>query len=110
MSVTGLPAGGAQFTALEGFTDAKKFVGAAANFQIVNHGGLQDVVRVDQERAAQRNALLFDQDAEHAAHPVIQVTDPRVGALAQVLRPRLVREGAVGAGQNDFHAELFHQP
>lgn len=83
----GVPVGRADLAVLvgelEGVNEAEGLVDAAANRQIVDGDLAKDAVGVDEEEAAQSNALLLNQDAVVLANGVVLVRQQRDVDLAQ---------------------------
>jgi hypothetical protein len=113
----GVPVGGADLAVLvgelEGIDETEGLVDAAADGQVVDGDLPQDAVRVDEEQAAQGNALLLDQDAVVLADGVVLVRQQRDVDLAQaalLLRrvgPCEQRVLRVGRGEDDARAARF---
>jgi hypothetical protein len=114
---TRVPVGGADLAVLvgelEGIDETEGLVDAAADGQVVDGDLPQDAVRVDEEQAAQGNALLLDQDAVVLADGVVLVRQQRDVDLAQaalLLRcvgPCEQRVLRVGRGEDDARAARF---
>ena len=108
-----LPLGRADLTrvlrdVLRGLQLAQRFLDVTRDRVVVDLGGLDHAVRVDDERAAQRQAFLVDVHAEHARQRVGRIADQRELRLLHRragLVPHLVREVRVGGDDVDLGAE-----
>lgn len=98
---------------LERVNQAQGLVDAAAHRQIVDGDLAQHAVGVDEEQAAQRNALLFNQHAVVLADGVVLVAQQRDVDLAQAAvllgcaGPGQQRVLRVGGGEDDAGAARF---
>src|SRR3569832_1511377 len=104
-----LPAGRADFAVflekLQRIDHAQHFVDFAAERQIVNHLVLDDALTVDQERAAQRDAVRM-LDAVGASDLMLDVGDDGKADRADAaLFHRRVAPGGVGELRIDRHAD-----
>lgn len=113
-----LPAGGADLAVLvgelEGLDEAQGLVDVAADGQVVDGDLAEHALGVDDEQAAQGDALVLDQHAVVAGDLEVLVGDQRqlevlaqAALLAGPLTPRQVGEVAVGGDAQDGGVELL---
>lgn len=114
----GLPVGGADLAVLvgelEGLDETQGLVDVAADGQVVDGDLAQGPLGVDDEEAAQGDALLLDQDAVVAGNLEVLVGDQgqlqvltKTALLAGPLAPCQVGEVAVGGDTEDGGVELL---
>src|ERR1043165_5669074 len=92
-----MPLGLAQPAGLERLDDAQRLLGGATDVEVVDDRVAQHAFGVDDEEAAQRDALLLDEHAVVARHLLRDVRGERVlqaldaALVARGLEPRAVR-------------------
>jgi hypothetical protein len=97
---------------LRGLDLAHQFAGVTADAVVVDLAQLDLAFGVDQEGAAQGQALFFDHDFEVARQRAGGVADQRVIDLLDGVRsvvPGLVREVRVGGDAEHFHAHVLER-
>src|SRR5919202_4349061 len=106
-----VPLGLAQAAGLERLDDAQRLVGRAPDVEVVDDGVAQRPLGVDDEEAAQRDALVLDEHAVVARHRLRDVgrewvPEPLDAApVARRLEPRAMRVHRVGRDADDRRAD-----
>ena len=114
---TRVPVGGAHLAVLvcelERIDETQGLVDTAANRQVVDGDLPQDTIRINEEQAAQGNALLLDQHAVVLADGVVLVAEQRdvdaaeAAVLLRCVGPRQQRVLRVGGCEDDAGAAGF---
>lgn len=111
--MTRFPIGLAETAGLEGFKNAEGFIYRAADVQTMNYLILENTIGIDDEEAAQSDALVFQKNAEIAADIFGDVGSENVfdGAEAAIfvssIDPGAVAVNAVYRYGEDFSIGFF---
>src|SRR5690242_20145277 len=100
----------AELVGLQAVEDAEHFLGVAADVEVVDAHVLDRVVRVDDERRAQRHAFVLVAHAELVDERALRIAEAPVAELREILvvaTPAELRELVVGrAAEQDRIALL----